>query len=138
MPLLFCVLDDGLSILRIDCVQDIEEVGAVDSPASRHVVREEACELGVIRHLWTNVLQGQFIVERYCNEFHLVQTKEMLPFCKHILQKVLVQADIRRQVKLHCTEYKLFRWGHLHCSLKNLMKSALLRNLELSSDTWCC
>ena len=66
-------------------MQDIEEVGAVDSTASRHIVWEETYELGVICHLWTNVLQGQFIVERYCNEFHLVQTKQMLPFCKHIL-----------------------------------------------------
>ena len=57
MSLLLCMLDDGLSILRINCVQDIEEVGAVDSPASRHVVREEACELGVICHLRPKVLQ---------------------------------------------------------------------------------
>ena len=51
------MLDDGLSILRINCVQDIEEVGAVDSTASRHVVWEETGELGVIRHLRPNVFQ---------------------------------------------------------------------------------
>ena len=51
------MLDDGLSILGIQRVQDIEKVGPVNSSAFRHIVWEEACELGIIFHLRPKILQ---------------------------------------------------------------------------------
>ena len=106
MPLLLRVLDNGLSILWVETIEDVEEVLAVNASAFRHVVGEKASELWVTTHLRPNVLQRKLIVKGHIDPLDLIHSKQVLAFCKDILQEVLVQTDIWWQVELHCTRCK--------------------------------
>ena len=75
MPLLFGVSDNGRCVLRIQSIQNVEEVNTVNTSAARHVIREELPELSVGGHLRTNILQRQLIVQWNVYPLYLVKPK---------------------------------------------------------------
>ena len=67
-------LDEALGVVRVDSVQDGEEVGSVRPASLGHPVREVQHEGSVVVELGVKQVDTQLIVARYFYHLNLIKT----------------------------------------------------------------
>ena len=82
--------------VRLHRVEHVEEVLSGRSFALWKDVGEVLGDLGILSKLWPQGLHGQLIVVRHLDEDDLILLQEFLLPGEDLLQKVLVDVDLRR------------------------------------------
>ena len=90
-----------LHIVRLEGMKEIKEVRPIGNSALGQLLGEVLHELLVRLHHRPQLHYGQLFVEWDANSLDFVQAEQLLLFCQNLLQKVLVQHVLRRQVELH-------------------------------------
>ena len=94
------MVDHTLHILWLQSVQDIEEVFAIRETHIRGGVRQVPHDFRVILKHRVELLDRELIVQRYVDSLDLVVRKQLLLFCKDLLQEVFVDVLLWRYVEL--------------------------------------
>ena len=110
-PLLVGVVHDLLEVVRIQGVEDIEEVLARWSLAGWVLVRKVGQEDRVLLELRIELLDGELIVVGHVDVLHLDLLEQLLLADQDILEEVLVDEALRRQIKLEAIEEKICQKG---------------------------
>ena len=97
-PLLRGMGQDALEILRLERVEDIEEVLARRAPPGRVLVREVAGELWVLAHVGPKGLHGQLVIMRNSDLLDVGLLHELLFAAQNVLEEVLVHDVLIRQI----------------------------------------
>ena len=95
------MLEYSLKILRLDRVEEVEEVLARRPFTSRVAVREVLGELGVALYVRPQCLHRELIVVRDCDMLDICLLHQLLFARKNVLQEVLVDAVSLREVVLN-------------------------------------
>ena len=91
---------DLLKVVRMNGVEDIEEVLARRPFACRILVWEVASELRVLAELRPECLHGNFIVTGNVDLLDIGLLHKLLLAAEDVLEEVLVDEALRRQVEL--------------------------------------
>ena len=92
---------DALEILRLERVEDVEEVLARRAPPGRVLVREVAGELWVLAHVGPKGLHGQLVIVRNSDLVDVGLFHELLLARQDVFQEILVDDIGVWQVVLH-------------------------------------
>ena len=98
------MVNQSSNVLRLESVQDVEEVLSSRVATLGQGVREVLHELGVTFHLLLEVLDAELIELRHHYEVDVLQRHELLLVGKDHLQEIPVDHGIRRDVQLDCNE----------------------------------
>ena len=96
-------------------VEDLHEVFAWRTLAFRISIREMGHELGVLRELRVQILDGQFVVVWNLDESNVGLLEKLLLACQDLLEEVFVDHGLVREIKLDCTEGETEAKWHLRC-----------------------
>ena len=105
MPLIVGVLNYLLSILGIDCIQDIEEVLPARSFIVRVFILEVDVELLVLLQVWPKSFSADLFITRNVNIVDLILLHKLLFANQNLPHKVLVD---------------LLLWWHIHLDYKEI------------------
>ena len=105
MSLFVGVLHNLAKVVRVDGVEDVEEVLTMRSFVFRVLVWEIAVHDRIVFELWPQCLRGQLLIMRHFDDVHLVLLQQLLLAGQHILEEVLVDEWLWWQVELQ-TKYK--------------------------------
>ena len=114
MPLFSGMLNQFLNISRIYCVHHIEEVLARRLSSLWDLVREEAHELLNLLHVRPEVLYGELIIVRNCDELDIAQRKKCFLLSQHLTKEVYHKCFYVKR-KLTFVDHDLGR--HIHLKL---------------------
>ena len=104
-PLLVRVSQQLLEVLRVDRVQDVEEVRSGRPLAVRVFVGEVLDEFRIFLELRIQRLDADLVVVRHRDLLHDGLLHQFLLPGEDLLEEVLVDLLHRRQIVLDCTQY---------------------------------
>ena len=93
--------NDFLELLCFQCVEHIEEIGAINLPAFGHAVWEVHHEPLVRREHLLHVLDVNLLIERNIDWDNISHLHELFLVSEHVSKEVLGDIPYGRQIVLH-------------------------------------
>ena len=91
---------DLVQVFRVDCIQYVEEILSRWTFAFGPLIRKEDDELLVLRQARPQILDGKLIILGDIDVVHVLLLEQQLLIGEHLLQEVLVDLGLRRQIVL--------------------------------------
>ena len=91
---------DLVQVFRMDCIKYIEEILSRWAFAFGQLIRKEDDELLVLRQARPQILDGKLIILGDIDVVHVLLLEQQLLIGEHLLQEVLVDLGLRRQIVL--------------------------------------
>ncbi len=101
IPLFVGVSDEGLRVVGVNRVQDVEHVGAVTHLALGKRVGHEGHELHVLGQLGPEIFDAKLVIMRHIDPLDVVFSEQSFLASKHGLKEIFSDGALRRQVQLH-------------------------------------
>jgi hypothetical protein len=95
------ILDNHLAMLRMDCVQDIEEELSIDLTSLRELRRNVSHQLFILRVMHIEILHVYFRPLRYINHGDLFKRDQLLLFGEDLSKEVFPNLVYRRKIELY-------------------------------------
>ena len=98
------MLDKLVDIGFIQRVENIPKVVSVRQSALWKFVREVKHEVRLFFGKRENLFDSKFIIDRYIDELDQLELEQFFLTAEDLLEEILIQHCLRRQIQLHCTE----------------------------------